>query len=123
MKIRKGIVEEVIRSSSLIEALYIFFNNKDELKDYKFIFSKDEGCNLPESIRQRQFKNGAGIFNVFLSNKIIVLDSKAVDEMINCGTTNYTIDCSLSLDTMIVSYLETYLEGREVPPDFKEIFK
>lgn len=116
-------IEQIIQSSTPMEAFYNFNKNKLIIDGYKFIFPFGGDKNLPEGIRQRYFQNGAGVFNVFLSDAILVLDNDVVEQMIKYGKANYKIDYSLSLDTMIVSYLEPYLGGRQVPPDFHEIFE
>lgn len=113
----------VCSAPTLLESLMIFETNKDILKDCKFIFTSEGVANIPEYSRQRKFSNGAGVYNIFASEKIVVLDTNVLEAM-KKGTANYSVDYSVSLDTMAVSYLRPYLNNREhrVPKDFKEIF-
>jgi hypothetical protein len=95
------------------------------LENCKFIFTKEGEPNIPEHVRQRTFSNGFGIFNILLSDSIFVLDSEILNGMMKNGTVNYTIDSSVALDSMAVSYLRRYLNNQEnrVPKEFKEIFE
>lgn len=119
----KRIIKEICLAETTSESLEIFEANKNLLKDCKFIFTSRGNTNIPEYSRHREFSHGAGVYNIFASEKLVVLDQDILQGM-KRGSVTYSIDYSISLDSMAVSYLRPYLNKREksLPKDFKEIF-
>ncbi|MFS0892005.1 hypothetical protein [Peribacillus frigoritolerans] len=125
MNAKTNAIKSVCEAPTLSESLKNFRNNENLLENCKFIFTKEGEPNIPEHVRQRTFSNGFGIFNILLSDSIFVLDSEILNGMVKDGTVNYTIDSSVALDSMAVSYLRRYLNNQEnrIPKEFKEIFE
>lgn len=123
MSLKREAMISVCSAPTLLESLIIFEANKDILKDCKFIFTSEGVANIPEYSRQRKFSKTAGVYNIFASEKIVVLDTNIIEAM-KKGTARYSVDYSVSLDAMAVSYLRPYLNNREnrIPEDFKEVF-
>lgn len=119
----RNIVLQICEASSLTEATVLFHLYRDLLKGYKFIFPSEAGTQTGYSAN-KEFSNGAAIRSLFDSDRVWVLDNNTVNEMHENGVSHFPIDYSISLDTMSLSYLEPYINGKHsaLPSDFKEVF-
>jgi len=119
----KNIVLQICDASSLTDATVLFHLHRDLLKGYKFIFPSEIGTQTGYSAN-KEFSNGAAIISLFDSDRVWVLDNNTINEMYENGVSHFPIDYSISLDTMALSYLEPYINGKHsaLPSDFKEVF-
>lgn len=124
MSSRRKIINEICCAETLYESMNIFEENKDLISDCKFIFSAQDGANIPSCTVKKVFKNGAGVHNVFATEKIIALDEYIISEMKRKGTVDYIIDYSISLDNNIVNYIRSFINNENKhPKEFDDIFK
>ncbi|ENO0518919.1 hypothetical protein ACAC16_004239 [Escherichia albertii] len=119
----RDVVLQICEASSLTDATVLFHLHRDLLKGYKFIFPSETGTQTGYSAN-KEFSNGAAIISLFDSDRVWVLDNNTINEMYENGASHFPIDYSISLDTMSLSYLEPYINGRHsaLPSDFKEVF-
>lgn len=119
----KNIVLQICEARSLTDATMLFHLHKDLLKGYKIIFPSEAGTQTGYSAN-KEFSNGSAIISLFDSDRVWVLDNNTINEMYENGSSHFPIDYSISLDTMSLSYLEPYINGKHsaLPSDFKEVF-
>lgn len=119
----RDVVLQICEASSLTDATMLFHLHRDLLKGYKFIFPSEVGTQTGYSAN-KEFSNGAAIISLFDSDRVWVLDNNTINEMYENGASHFPIDYSISLDTMSLSYLEPYINGRHsaLPSDFREVF-
>ncbi len=103
----EDLVERIVNLGSSLEALNIFRSNQKLLRDWKFILPSDKGI-MPGLCVNRSFKNNAVVRSLFSSERVVVFDQKTISEM-EKGKSEFAIDFSLSLDTMMFSYVENYI--------------
>lgn len=117
------VISEICEAKTLEESTAQYNFYEPILPDCKFIFASHNGASPGLSVNHT-FSAGAVVRSLFKTPKVWVLDRETVREM-KTGRSTFRIDYSISLDTMALSYLEPYLQGKhsQIPNDFKEVFQ
>jgi hypothetical protein len=117
------VISEICEAETLEESTAQYNLYEPILPDCKFVFASHNGASPGFSVN-RTFSAGAVVRSLFKTPKVWVLDRETVQEM-KTGPSTFRIDYSISLDTMALSYLEPYLQGKhsQIPTDFKEVFQ
>ncbi|WP_343730236.1 hypothetical protein [Duganella sp.] len=123
--ITRELVAEICNADSVAEAIVLYSQCWPLITDYKFVFAAEKGASLGFAVN-RTFGAGAAVRSIFSSERVFVLDPDTFSEMsARQGPVSYPVDCSISLDTQAMSYLEPYIKGlpnNKIPDDFKEVF-
>lgn len=118
----ENLIYEIATATTLQESLTLFKNNKEKLTGYKFIFSSSKGS-IPGYTVNYNFTKGSAIRGLFKGDKVYMLDTETVTEMFSdTGNSIFPIDYSISLDTQIVSYLNSCIASEKGSPVFKSSF-
>lgn len=99
-------VNDVLACEYPLEALSNFNYHETLLKDWKFIFfDNDYGADIPYFLKNQKIDN-FNIYNLASANKMFVIDTDTYNDIFTLGTTTYSIDTCIALDTQTVSYLK-----------------
>jgi len=117
------VISEICEAKTLEESTAQYSLYEPILPNCKFVFASHNGASPGFSVN-RTFSAGAVVRSLFKTPKVWVLDRETLQEM-KTGQSTFRIDYSISLDTMALSYLEPYLQGKhsQIPNDFKEVFQ
>ncbi len=105
----ENLADHIVKLGSSLESLDLFRSNKTLLNGWKFVLPSNKGA-VPGFCVNRSFKNKAVVRSLFSTEKVIVIDRETIEEMEKGGST-FAIDFSVSLDTMILSYVEGYIKN------------
>jgi hypothetical protein len=113
----------ICNADSIRESIDLYWMYRKELRGWKFILATENG-QVPGFAVHRQFANGAEVFSLFKTDKVLVLDDITAMDM-SAGQATYAFDYSIALDTQAFSYVEPYLSGNRarLPGDFSEVFE
>ena len=124
--------EETIRQAAILvctaetqaDAIKIFTEYQMLLHNCRFIFASSNGA-IPGLSINHNFSATGVIRSLFKTDKVWLLDRTTLKEMYAQGSTNFSIDYSISLDTQALSYLEPYINdtSKKIPADFTEVFE
>lgn len=118
------LIDKIVNSTTLREAIKIYRENLIYLKGYKFILTvnSNEGFITGKAL-DKNFSNGGAIRSLFGSNRVFVLDEVSLIENFKSEKAKIHTDYSVSMDTQAVSYLEPYIENKltRIPADMLEV--
>ena len=115
------LVNGILSQPTNYDALDAYLLHRQKLPGWRFILASDRGS-LPGAALNRSFGKGGVVRSPFPSERVLLLDSETVEDMLRRPQAEIPIDYSISLDTMAFSYIRRFLEGQTTgfPIDFPE---
>jgi len=122
-QLRLEIVRRIVSAGDVGAAYEAYAIAKGALADYRFVFAAASGSATGNAVN-RSFAGGAVVRSLFGSNQVLVLDPQTFEEMKH-GRSTFPIDYSISLDTMMASYLAPLARGEDAKlhSGFREVLQ
>lgn len=122
-QLRLDLVKLIVSASDVAAAFEAYAMAKGALADYRFVFAAASGSPMGHAFN-RSLAGGAVVRSLFGSNHVLVLDPQTFEEMKH-GSSTFPIDYSISLDSMMASYLAPLAqgEGARLQSGFREVLQ
>jgi hypothetical protein len=100
--------KQIASAKSIGEAFDIYEKCHVFMDGWTFIFSSPIGSTRAFSVN-RKFANGSGVFAMFKESGVAMLDPQFFAAAKRGQSVEFQIDYSISLDTQVLSYLQTFV--------------
>jgi hypothetical protein len=122
-QLRLEIVRRIVSAGDVGAAFEAYSMARGAIADFRFVFASASGSAMGHAVN-RSFAGGVAARTLFGSNHVLVLDPQTFEEMKH-GRSTFPIDYSISLDTMMASYLAPLArgEGARLPSGFREVLQ
>jgi hypothetical protein len=115
--------KQIASANSIREAFDIYEKCHFSMDGWTFIFSSPIGSARAFAVN-RKFANGSGVFAMFKESGVAMLDPQFFAAAKRGQSAKFQIDYSISLDTQVLSYLQTFVNsGRKGAADFEEVLQ